>query len=362
MMRQAALLFLSLFSVNSFANGYVIGNGGDAIYIDGRLYARDLVENGVESNPYFGELFDPSLTQIINHLDNKHKNLVYSRELLHRKLSDLNAIHPNLGHYIAMALSNYKWRLVNIPLATTASKGEIFLGLRKSLVQIANRLDRDIRIHKQSWERLSSDQRIVILIHEAVFSLLKPTCGDQYCFQSDRVARTITATFFDGENFVNTNPQAIASLYLSLLNIPTGYHEDLQYQPKWILQLIDSTFRETEINSYSPQNLALFSPKGPEQLKGIINYYCKKNLFNGERKIKLISTLIRPSFEARFSFYKTESIIEDQKFHGRQLNLSITQRSPQEQIDVIEHEYLKSNENKCGESIFLHYQMLLKDF
>lgn len=360
-MKRIYPFILLLTSLNAFANGYVIGNGGDAVNINGQLYARDLVENGIENRPYFGELLDSSLVDELERLPIDENELPFSKQLLHRKLSDLNSIHPYLGHYILEALKSYTWSAVNVPLATTINQGEIFLGLNKGLVQIANRLDRTIRIHKKSWSRLNNEQRVVILLHEAIYSLIKPTCENSFCYQSGRMARAITAALFSKENFVSANPQHLLLKYFHFLAIPSVYTFKEESEEEWTLSLIDNTNREVLITAFSPSHHQIEFSDGPYFLNNLIRYYCHENPLSRMKDLKLQSTFKKSPFRAAFIRYNTETVIDEKRYRGHQLRLKISRRLPKERTSTLEYRYQKSNKEKCVKTIFTHYQMLLEN-
>ncbi|HLD74657.1 MAG TPA: hypothetical protein VJB34_07140 [Bdellovibrionota bacterium] len=49
------VVLLSLISTIAFADPDRVGNGGDGIIIGNHIYVLDLVEAGVEENPFFNE-------------------------------------------------------------------------------------------------------------------------------------------------------------------------------------------------------------------------------------------------------------------------------------------------------------------
>lgn len=71
--------------------------------------------------------------------------------------------------------------------------------------QLANRTLNTIRINEKLWSQLDDSQKIDLIIHEMIYSLLNPTCIDQNCVykkQSARFARQITGMLFSRETYI----------------------------------------------------------------------------------------------------------------------------------------------------------------
>lgn len=80
------LFFLSLNFFNTvYTSTVIIGNGGEGYKIANQIYVRDLAENGIHLNPYFGNRSD------INFVDEIDQNLInkldLDRVLLNLKLT-----------------------------------------------------------------------------------------------------------------------------------------------------------------------------------------------------------------------------------------------------------------------------------
>jgi hypothetical protein len=82
-------------------------------------------------------------------------------------------------------------------------------GFRRS---IANRFVGTIRLHRPSWELLSEEHKVALLIHEALYSLLTPVCLDtKHCFQPAYRARDIVAMAFTDPKFSITKFSTLSS-------------------------------------------------------------------------------------------------------------------------------------------------------
>ena len=127
-----------------------IGNGGEGVEFQGSIYVRDLFAMEIHQSPYIGAKTDSRLPIFHSIQFN------YPRELLARKLTDINQMAPGLGDFLMDALNIYSWTLEEFELRPiTDTNDPIVLPPGAKLVQIANRLGNTIRIHRPSWERLT---------------------------------------------------------------------------------------------------------------------------------------------------------------------------------------------------------------
>jgi|GEM_PF-4469788 len=185
--------FLFLFiSTNVFAGGFVGGNGGEGIDDHGRLYVRDLYSIGAHTSPWFGDAVDPHLPPLPKF------TFAYPRNLLARKLTDLNEGTPGLGDFLLMAIKQYTWTLVDAELNLADSlRDPVKIPPGIKIKHIAGRFGHSIRINKVNWMKLNDENKVALIIHEAVFSLLEPTADPNGFFsQSSEVARELTGQFF----------------------------------------------------------------------------------------------------------------------------------------------------------------------
>lgn len=192
------LLALSLQPARPHAHVFV-GNGGEGVEIGGRLFLRDLYETGTHLDPRFGREIDPALSLRVE----SGASLLppdVDRSLLARKLSDLQRLSPLLGALAWASIEYYRWALVDEPLALPPEEGSPFRpGLGRERVALANRYQGIIRLHKSGWARLSSEHRVALLLHEALYSFHLPECrrpGD--CRQpAERVRDLVSLAFSD---------------------------------------------------------------------------------------------------------------------------------------------------------------------
>lgn len=190
--------FLTFFITNLAAAGILVGNGGEGA-IDGKqIYVRDLYDAGIHLSPYFGEKADDQWLTWFQ--KSKLNKLSISKNLLAKKLTDINSIEPQLGSWVSQAIDQYNWVLTDKELNLLLDDAPIRKNSENSRVQIANRDLTTIRLNTKSWNTLSDNHKIALVIHEALFSMTKPECKNPpSCtefFQASRVAREIVSTLF----------------------------------------------------------------------------------------------------------------------------------------------------------------------
>ena len=187
------LFFLSLNFFNTvYTSTVIIGNGGEGYKIANQIYVRDLAENGIHLNPYFGNRSD------INFVDEIDQNLInkldLDRVLLNLKLNDINSILPGFVHYLIETAHFHTWSFTGDNLSLLPDDGEIIKIPYQERVQIANRSLLSVRLQNKLWKQLDRKNQVALFIHELVFALLKPIPQHDQTnlfFQSSRVARQI---------------------------------------------------------------------------------------------------------------------------------------------------------------------------
>ncbi|MGE3261020.1 MAG: hypothetical protein AB7K68_04495 [Bacteriovoracia bacterium] len=228
--------FLIFISSVAFAGGSgFVGNGGDGVEIEGRLYVRDLVMLGIHESPFVGESTDPRLPVFPT---SRAMPFSFPRELLARKLTDLNRVAPGMGDFLLVSMKLYTWVLQDFPLTPINNPGDtVILPPGSKVVQIANRLGTTIRIHRESWNRLNDENKAALLIHEAVYSLVRPVReeGSKF-FQPARTAQEITGAFFSS-SFLSKDPARAYEALSNVLAIPFPMRTTVEWRqlPVWTI-------------------------------------------------------------------------------------------------------------------------------
>lgn len=212
-MLVAVLATLSPLSVTpARAEGHGPGNGGNAVLVDGKLYLLDLVEAGVQKNPYIQNINDfrscqdnECTVRKFNSSEGRFLARAYSyfREkkfdfettrLLTEKLLSLNTL---VRDELLLAIVLYQWRLTDLPLEEVKGiKSPLDLS-QTTVYQLAYRRDNAILINRALWEQLDPANRVALIIHEVVYAMLRPMPnGDGTFTQESWDARLITGDLF----------------------------------------------------------------------------------------------------------------------------------------------------------------------
>lgn len=192
-----SLLVLPASAAISFGNGFVVGNGGDGYEVEEQVLLRDLLEAGI-SEPEIGFI---SQKHHLDRIQNHPWRLDFDADLLSRKISDLNTLVPLFGDAVLESLLAHELLPLQTKLARL-NEGENLLDLpSEHLIQIANRLGAVIRIHQPSWNRMPQSHRVALLIHEALYSLVRLNCmaigeSEFTCLPDTRKVREITGRLF----------------------------------------------------------------------------------------------------------------------------------------------------------------------
>lgn len=186
-------------------HGNFVGNGGQAYEVDGQLVPRDLFELGLHHDAYFGNSEDSDIRKGVESLI-LPAELNFNKQLLSRKLSDVNHVVPKLGDCLLMSLLKYSWLVSEAPLPRTHEGDNLLtIDTMSPIVQIVNRIQNKLHIHRSSWARLNEQHRIALMIHESVYSLLKVTEVSEDAYQQyGPLARQIAGSFFDKKMMENS--------------------------------------------------------------------------------------------------------------------------------------------------------------
>lgn len=166
------VILISLsFSQKTYAQravGDFIGNTGDGIWIQDKLYLRDLLEAGIANNFWIGPDVDGILKFRAERLP---AFMNQCQNALLRKLTDLNRHAPSLGDHLLSILLLYKFDLAE---KTLDLQYDPYYFDQNPRVQLATRHLGRISIHAPSWYQLSAEHQAALLIHEAVYAVLRP--------------------------------------------------------------------------------------------------------------------------------------------------------------------------------------------
>lgn len=165
------VLFLSLNSV--FAGPSVIGNGGNGVFINDKLYVLDLVEASSHESPYFR---DNSLKFYYQRVKNalaifNDQNIV---DLVSRKVTEVAGLDLIYTEALLKGFESVRWTLVDYRLVLIPVVSPVALMQH----QIALRTNDMILIDRYYWNQLTPEHRAALLLHEINFILIRPTPTD----------------------------------------------------------------------------------------------------------------------------------------------------------------------------------------
>lgn len=211
------LLYLFLLPTYSQASTLFIGNGGEVLKSQNGVFLRDLVESNSHLEPYFhctGASFTIN-TDTLAYL----QHLQIDLQLFYNKLCDLDHIVPQLSLIFSEAFQKYSWVFIKENLGLLPEDEQIIPLTQFERIQVANRTLNSIFIQEPTWQQLNPKNKIALVFHEVIFSLLRPECTNTECSQlkqSSRVTRQIIGQLFLKQNF--SQPSSIANLKKLLLN------------------------------------------------------------------------------------------------------------------------------------------------
>lgn len=151
------------------------GNGGDGIIIRGKIYVLDLVESGVEEDPYFDSSIktDPKIKARIEKILPAKD---YPTELLANKIQEIAKLDPIYAQILLRTMELYNWRQVNSALLDI--KDETSILAYKNLVQLAVRKNTFILIDKGLWAKLDAKNQAALIFHEVLYAYMKGNNSD----------------------------------------------------------------------------------------------------------------------------------------------------------------------------------------
>lgn len=199
-MFQKFLVILFFIHAVAFARGNE-GAGGDGVWIEGNLYLLDLVEQGVETDPWIDESLreSPYFEQIVRVVKKKMPQIKDQQtiEMVALKFVEVYESDADIGITLSAGFSLLQWRIVNYSLTSIDDEKSLFADKYK-LQQAAIRRSKTVRIHRGSWEAFTPAHRAALIFHEVVYSFMQPQKLDdtEFFFQSSIKAREIVGSMF----------------------------------------------------------------------------------------------------------------------------------------------------------------------
>ncbi|MFS4460850.1 hypothetical protein [Bdellovibrio sp. HCB2-146] len=176
-------LILTMTTSIALARGGVtdLGNGGAGVLVNGRPVVLDLYEMGLEEGAIDQSIKpDADMIAAVLGLD-----LLNSSEkgLLAIKLTEVSRLNARVGTLLAMGLSRYIWQVVQADLNVIPEKTPLDV----ETVQLANRLGSVVRIQKGLWDKMSSSNKVALLIHEVVYAYAPLRIAGESLYRQDSI-------------------------------------------------------------------------------------------------------------------------------------------------------------------------------
>jgi hypothetical protein len=199
----AAVIAASMFIAcpAAFAGGP--GNGGDAVFINGKWTLLDLAEAGITVSPYFEgrrTYFQHAKTE--GSLARGFVNSVFidrrfTPEFRAALAATLNSYQDSPALIAAMRM--YQWQLTDAPLLNVGDEHSTLDLSKMKVAQLATRLDDRIQIYAPIFTKMDLLNQVATIHHELTYSLTKPIAdSDGTLFQPSWQARSRVACVFSG--------------------------------------------------------------------------------------------------------------------------------------------------------------------
>lgn len=262
------LLAIALTGVGAHA-AIRIGNGGEGTCPDRSsqepchtvIYLRDLYQANLHLAPYLGDEIDPEIEKEVN-ASEAVRSIGISKSLLARKLTDLQKMQLHFGHIVLSAIEVYRWQFVDSALKLLPDDAPIEEIPDSWRVPVANRFQDVIRIDRAAWQLMPEVHKMALVIHEALYAMLRAQCGRGNCVQHAFIARDIVARVFSR----STDPQRafseieLGELNLSRARLPSAscpYHRESKIEISRRGRTIWASSQTANLKNFCSKNSAL---------------------------------------------------------------------------------------------------------
>lgn len=179
------------------ADGPGSGNGGSGVLLDGKPYLLDLVEGGVEKDPYFNPKVSaaPEILQAVQKIF--VNNPQFPVELIARKITEISQIQYVYALLMLKTMEVFQWKLVNLPPEPVNDFRPGVALPNGSRLQLAKRLEKSIIIDKSAALQMTPENLTALIFHETAYAFAKPVKGVQgFMAQDVGAVQEFTAFLF----------------------------------------------------------------------------------------------------------------------------------------------------------------------
>jgi hypothetical protein len=177
------------------------GHGGYAVELHGKTYLMDFVENGLEQNPFIVPytVVDAEILRNVEAIF--HNENASFKELLAKKLSEINEYSSDLAFSYMGGIMSYNWIFVDFDLKPTPDIDTIAQLPGAKYIPLANRRQQTILVNKPTWDKLDDANKVGLILHELNYSLVVPVFDRLLVTNIDMrkaslKARELTSYFF----------------------------------------------------------------------------------------------------------------------------------------------------------------------
>jgi hypothetical protein len=170
---------------HGFDMGPGSGNGGKGVLIDGKPYLLDLVEGGVERNPYVDRKIDVD-PELLAGVQKAFTNLpLMPTELIARKLTEISKTRYILALLMLRTMGLFQWKFVILPPEEVNDQRQgVTVGVSQQF-QLAKRLQRSIIIDKKMAQRMDPENLTALVFHETAYAFARPIADGKGTFYQD---------------------------------------------------------------------------------------------------------------------------------------------------------------------------------
>lgn len=175
------------------------GGGGGGIVSGDHVYVVDLVEAGVESQPFFdpsvpsNKDFSSRISQALSSVPN------VPVDLISQKLNEIYAQYDHLlPEEIIVTLETFDWQMLDFTLTPIPDEHQVVNIPPQDQVQLAARIDGAVKLDSHLWSKLDAPNKAALIIHEAVYALVQTRSSDDarsvvgYLFSQDLKSRKLS--------------------------------------------------------------------------------------------------------------------------------------------------------------------------
>lgn len=193
-----------------------VGNGAEGIHLNGKIYFRDLYENGAHLQPYVAETILERVAERWSRSPLRGLFLKQESTLL-KKLSELEALQPGLAALLITGLERYDFVFTSDELVNEFGFVDASQIYYTNRVALATRLNFQIYIAKDYWEELSPESQVALLLHEIFYAFSELNCNMDTCSQSAFRIRSLVGQLFKKERAASYSAELLSALELTEL-------------------------------------------------------------------------------------------------------------------------------------------------